>query len=139
MYSKTRIFLYRQLELSEGTSGALRIPNTGREYLMPKPEEDLDAESAEEHSDLPEQSSESSSNDSLSETSESSSESYNVDEDECSEELSSEEETETKSIVERAPTTPDEVSSNLTVLLGEGISQISESSYQTVLASIVML
>ena len=123
------------MELSEGTSRALRILNKGREYLLPKPEEDLDAESAEEHSDLPEQSSESSSDDSSSETSESSCESYNVDEDESSEDLSSEEETETASMVERAPTTSDEVPSNLAVVLGEGISQISESDYQTALAS----
>ena len=54
-------FLFRQLELSEGTSRALRILNKGHEYIMPKPEEDLDSESAEEHNDLPEQSSESSS------------------------------------------------------------------------------
>ena len=131
VYSKTRNFLFKQLELSEGTSRALRILNKGREYLLPKPEEDLDAESAEEHSDLPEQSSESSSD----ETSESSCESYNVDEDESSEELSSEEETETASMVERAQTTSDEVPSNLAVVLGEGISQISESDYQTALAS----
>ena len=78
------------MELSEGTSRALRILNKGREYLMPKPEEDLDSESAEEHSHLPEQSSESSSDDSSSETSVSSCESYNVNEDESSEELSSE-------------------------------------------------
>ena len=135
VYSKTRNFLFKQLELSEGTSRALRILNKGREYLLPKPEEDLDAESAEEHSDLPEQSSESSSDDSSSETSESSCESYNVDEDESSEELSSVEETETASMVERAPTTSDEVPSNLAVVLGEGISQISESDYQTALAS----
>ena len=102
---------------------------------MPKPEEDLDSESAEEHSDLPEQSSESSSDDSLSETCVSSCESYNVDEDEGSEELSSEEERETASTAERAPSTPDKFSSNQTVVLGEGISQISESSYQTALAS----
>ena len=106
------------MAFSEGTSRALRILNK----LLPKPEEDLDAESAEEHSDLPDQSSESSSDDSSSETSESSCESYNVDEDESSEELSSEEETETASMVERAPTTPDEVPSNLAVVLGEGIS-----------------
>ena len=93
--------------LSEGTSRALRILNKGHEYLMPKPEEDLDSESAEDHSDLPEQSSESSSDDSLSETSESSRERYNIDEDEDSEELSSEEETETASTAERAPSTPD--------------------------------
>ena len=68
---------------------------------MPKPEEDLDSESAEEHSDLPEQLSESSSDDSSSETSVSSCESYNVDEDQGSEELSSEEETETASTEER--------------------------------------
>ena len=123
------------MEFSEGISRALRILNKGRQYLLPKPEEDLDAESAEEHSDLPEQSSESSSDDSSSETSESSCESYNNDEDESSEELSSEEETETASMVERAPTTPDEVPSNLAVVLGEGISQISESDYQTALAS----
>ena len=102
---------------------------------MPKPDEDLDSESAEEHNDLPEQSSESSSDDSSSETSESSCESYNVDEDEGSKELSSEEETETASTAERAPLTPDEVSSNQTVVLGDGISQISESSYQTAPAS----
>ena len=102
---------------------------------MPKPEEDLDSESAEKHSDLPEQSSESSGDDSSSETSVSSCESYNVDEDEGSEELSSEEETETASTAERAPSTPDKVSSNQTVILGEGISQINESSYQTALAS----
>ena len=102
---------------------------------MPKPEVDLDFESAEEHSDLPEQSSESSSNDSSSETSVSSCESYNVHEDEGNEELSPKEETETASTAERAPSTPDEVSSNQTVVLGEGISQISESSYQTALAS----
>ena len=102
---------------------------------MPKPEEDLDSESAEKHSDLPEQSSESSGDDSSSETSVSSCESYNVDDDEGSEELSSEEETETASTAERAPSTPDKVSSNQTVILGEGISQINESSYQTALAS----
>ena len=93
------------------------------------------SDSAEEHSDIPEQSSESSSDDSSSETSESSCESYNVDEDEGSEELSSEEETKTASTAERAPSTPNKVSSNQTVVLGEGISQISESSYQTALAS----
>ena len=49
--------------------------------------------------------------------------------------MSSEGETGTPSIAERAPSTPDEVSSNQTVVLGEGISQISESSYQTALAS----
>ena len=38
-------------------------------------------------------------------------------------------------MVERAPSTPNEVSSNRTVVLGEGISQISESSYQVALAS----
>ena len=123
------------MELSEGTSRALRILNKGREYLTPKPEEDLDSDSAEEHSNIPEQSSESSSDDSSSETSESSCESYIVDEDEGSEELSSEEETETASTAERAPSTPNKVSSNQTVVLGEGISQISESSYQTALAS----
>ena len=48
------ILLFKQLELSEGTSRALRILNKGREYLMPKPEEDLDSDSAEEHSDIPE-------------------------------------------------------------------------------------
>ena len=69
------------------------------------------------------------------ETSQSSCESYNVDEVESIEGLSLEEETETASMVERAPTTPDEVSSNQTMVLGEGISQISESSYQTALAS----
>ena len=77
---------------------------------MPKPEEDL-------------------------ETSESSCESYNVGEDEDSEELSSEEETESASTAETAPSTLDKVSSNQTVVLGEGIRQISESSYQTALAS----
>ena len=123
------------MELSDWTSRALRILNKGREYLTPKPDEDLDSDSAEEHSDIPEQSSESSSDDSLSETSESSCESYNVDEDEGSEELSSEEETKTASTAERAPSTPNKVSSNQTVVLGEGISQISESSYQTALAS----
>ena len=123
------------MELSEGTSRALRILNKGREYLMPKPEEDQDSDSAEEHCDIPEQSSESSSDDSSSETSESSCESYNVDEDERSEELSSEEETVTASTAERAPSTPNKVSSNQTVGLGEGISQISESIYQTALAS----
>ena len=102
---------------------------------MPKPDEDLESESGEEHSDRPEQSSESSSDDSSSETSQSSCESYNVDEDEGSEELSSEEETETATTVERAPSTLDKVSSNQTVVLGEGISQISESSYRTALAS----
>ena len=101
---------------------------------MPKPEEDLDSESAEEHSDLPEQLNESSSDDSSSETSVSSCESYNVDEDEGSEELSSEEETEIVSTAEREPSTPDKVSSNQTAVLGERISQISESSYQTTLA-----
>ena len=95
----------------------------------------MDSDSAEEHSDIPEQSSESSSDDSLSETSESSCESYNVDEDESSEELSSEEETKTASTAEGAPSTPNKVSSNQTVVLGGGISQISESSYQTALAS----
>ena len=91
----------------------------------------MDSESTEEHSDLPEQSSERSSDDSSSETSESSCESYKVDEDEGSEE----EETETASTGENAPSTPSNVSSNQTVVLGEGISQISESSYQTALAS----
>ena len=38
-------------------------------------------------------------------------------------------------MVERAPTTPNEVSSNLTVVLGEGIPQINESNYQTAQAS----
>ena len=123
------------MELSEGTSRALRILNKGREYLTPKPEEDLDSHSAKEHSDIPEQSSESSSDHSSSETSESSCESYNVNDDEGSEELSSEEETETASTAERAPSTPNKDSSNQTVVLGEGISQISESSYQTALAS----
>ena len=99
------------------------------------PEEDLDSESAGEHINLPEQSSESSSDDSSSETTESSCKKYNVDEHEGSDELFSEEETETTSTAERAPSTPDKVSSNQTVLLGEGISQISESSYQTALAS----
>ena len=66
----------------------------------------MDSDSAEEHSDIPEQSSESSSDDSSSETSESSCESYNVDEDEGSEELSSEEETKSASTAERAPCTP---------------------------------
>ena len=94
-----------------------------------------DAESAEEHSDLPEQSNESSSDDSSAETSESSCESYKIDEVESSEELYSEEETETTSIVERAPTTPNEVSSNQTVVLREGFSQINEFNYQTALAS----
>ena len=123
------------MELSEGTSRALRILNKGREYLTPKPEEDLDSDSAEEHSDIPEQSSESSSDDSSSETFESSCESCHVDEDEGSEELSSAEETETASTAERAQSTPNKVSSNQTAVLGEGISQISESSYQTALAS----
>ena len=118
-YSRTRFFLLRQLELSEGTSRALRILNKGREYQMPKPDEE------------PEKSSESSSDDSSSETSESSCESYNADEDEGSGELSSEEETETATTAERAPSTPDKLSSNQTVVLGEGFSQISESSYQT--------
>ena len=94
----------------------------------------MDSDSAEEHSDIPEQSSESSSDDSSSETSESPCESYNVDEDEGSEELSSEDETKTASTAERATSTPNKVS-NQTVVLGEGISQISESSYQTALAS----
>ena len=85
-------------------------------------------------SDLPEQSSESSSDDSSSETSESSCESYKVNKNESSEDLTSEE-TEITSMVERAPTTPEEVPSNLTVVLGEGISQISEKSYSTALAS----
>ena len=76
------------MALSGGTSRALRILNKGREYLTPKPEEDLDFDSAEEHIDIPEQSSESSSDESLLETSESSCESYNVDEGEGSEELS---------------------------------------------------
>ena len=87
---RIRFFLFKQLELSEGTSRALRILTKARQYLTPKPEEDLDSDSAEEHSDIPEQSSESSSDDSSSETSESSCESYNVDEDESSEKLSSE-------------------------------------------------
>ena len=113
----------------------MRILNKGREYLTQKPVEDLDSDSAEEYSNIPEQSSESSSDDSSSKTSESSCESYNVDEDEGSEELSSEEETETASTAERAPCTPNKVSSNHTVVLREGISQISESSYQTALAS----
>ena len=123
------------MELSEGTSSALRILNKGREYLMSKPDEDLDSDSAEEHSDLPEQSSESSSDDSSSKTSDSSCESCNVDEDEGSEQLPSEEETETASTAERPPSTPNKVSSNQPVVLGEGISQISESSYQIALAS----
>ena len=76
-------------------------------YLMPKPEKDLNSESAEEHSGLPEQSSKGSSDDSSSETSVSSCESYNVDEDENRKELSSEEETETASTAQRAPSTPD--------------------------------
>ena len=38
-------------------------------------------------------------------------------------------------MVQRAPTIPDEVSSNQTIVLGEGISQIGESSYQTASAS----
>ena len=42
-----------------------------------------------------------------------------------------EEKTETATMVERAPTTPNEVPSNLAVVLGEGNSQISESDYQT--------
>ena len=95
--------LSEQLELSEGTSRALRILNKGREYLTEKPGEDFDSDSAEENSNIPEQSSESSSDDSSSETS---------DEDEGSEELSSEEETETASTAERAPSTPNKVSSN---------------------------
>ena len=132
--TNNKILPFKQLELSEGTSRALRILNKGREYLTPKPEEDLDSDSAEEHSDIPEQSSESSSGDSSSETSESSCEIYNVDEDEGSEELSSEEETET-ALTACAPSTPNKVPSNQTVVLGEGISQISESSYQTALAS----
>ena len=137
MYCRTRFFLFKQLELSEGTSRALRVLNKGREYLMPKPEEDLDSESAEEHSDLPQPVTirESSSDDSLAEASVSSCESYKVDENEGSEELFLEEETETASTAERAPSTPDKVSSNQTVVLGEGISHISESSYQTALAS----
>ena len=126
---RIRFFLFKQLELSEGTSRALRNLNKRREYLTPKPEEDLDPDSAEEHSDIPEQSSESSSDDSSSETSESSCESYNVDEKEGSEELTSAEGTETASTAERAPSTPNKVSSNQTVVLGEGISHISESSY----------
>ena len=134
-FPEIRFFLVKQLELSEGTSRALRILNKGREYLMPKPEEDLDSDSAEEHTDKPEQSSESSSDDSSSETSESSCESYNIVEDEGSEDLLSEEETETASTAERAPSAPNKVSSNQTVVLREGISQISESSYQTALAS----
>ena len=104
--------------------------------LIPKPEEYLDSESATEHSDLPDQSSMSSSDNSSSETSESSCESYKIDEDESSEELSSEEETETASTAKRTPSTLDKVSSNQTVVLGKGISQISESSYQTTLASL---
>ena len=106
---RIRFFLFKKLELSKGTSRALRILNKGREYFTPKPEEDLDSDSAEEHSDIPEQSSESSSDDSSSETSESSCESYNVDEDESSEELSSEEETKTASTAERAPSTPKKI------------------------------
>ena len=58
-----------------------------------------------------------------------------VDEDEGSEELSTEEETETASTAERASSTPEEVSSNQTVVLREGIIQISEKSYQAALAS----
>ena len=129
------LFLFEHLEFSEGTSRALRFLNEGREYLMPKPDGDLDFESAEENSHIPEQSRESSRNDSTSETSEKSCDMYNVDEDEGSEELSSEEKTETAKMVERAPSTPDEVSSNQTVVLGGGIPQISESSYQVALAS----
>ena len=102
---------------------------------MPEPDEDLDSDSEEEHSDLLEQSSESSSDDSLSELSDSSFESYIVDEDEGSEELSSEEETETASTTGRPPSTPNKVLPNQTVVLGEGISQINESSYQTAQAS----
>ena len=128
VFQKEKDSSFKQLELSEGTSRALRILNKRREY--PKHEEDLDSDSAEDYRDIPEQSSESSSNER-----ESSCESYNVDEDECSEELSSEEETETASTAERAPSTPNTVSSNQTVVLGEGISQISESRYQTALAS----
>ena len=119
------------MELSEGTSRALRILNKGRQNLLPKAEGVLDSESAEEHSDLPEQSSKRSSDDSSSETSESSCESYKVDEDEGSEE----EETETASTGESAPSTLSKISSNQTVVLREGISQISESSYQNALAS----
>ena len=101
---------------------------------MPKPEEDLDSESTQEHSrDLPEQSSDISADESSSEPYESSTESYTVDKDEGSEELSSEEETETAPLAERAPKNPNEVLS--VVVLGEGNSQISESSYQTALAS----
>ena len=85
----------------------------------------MDSESAEEHSDLPEQSSESSYDDSSSEASESACESYDVDEDESSEELSSEEETGTVSTARRAPSAHDEVSSNQTVALGEDIFQIT--------------
>ena len=133
---RIRFFLFKQLEFSERTSRALRFLNKGREYLTPKPGEDLDSDSSEEHSSIPEQSSESSNDDSSSETSESSCKRYIVDEDEGSEELSSEEETETASTAERAPSTPNKVSSNQTVVLGEGISQISESSYQTALASL---
>ena len=81
---------------------------------MPKPKEDLDSDSAEDRSDLPEQSSESSSDDSSSEAFESSCESYNVDEDEGSDEVSSEEETEHASIADRAPSTANKVSSNQT-------------------------
>ena len=123
------------MELSEGTSRALRIHNKGRDYLTPNPKEDLGSDSAEEHSDIPKQSSESSSDDSSSETCESSCEIYNVDEDEGSEELSSAEKIEFASTAERAPSTPNKVSLNQAVVLGEGISQISESSYQTALAS----
>ena len=79
---------------------------------MPEPDEDLDSDSEEEHSDLLEQSSESSSDDSLSELSDSSFESYIVDEDEGSEELSSEEETETASTTGRPPSTPNKVLPN---------------------------
>ena len=96
----------------------------------------LDYESAHKHSgDLREQSSDISSDDSLSETSESSCESYTVDVDESNEELSSETETETASTAEAAPSQPNEISSNQTVVLREGISQISENNYQTAIAS----
>ena len=71
------------MELSEGTSRALRILNKGREYLAPKLEEDLDSDSAEEHSNIQVQ----------------------------------------------------QVHPIKTVVLGEGISQISESRDQTALAS----
>ena len=118
------------------TTRALRNLNKGREYLMTKPEDNLDSESDHEYSGDPsEQSSEVSSNDWSAGTSENSCERYNIDEDERSKELSSGEESETESMGEAAPSKVYEVSANQTVVVGETNSQNSERSYQTAVVS----